>query len=601
MRQSVYETVREMMPTGQPKLVEDVQSELDALSDQDKQNDPIGALRYAILLRQLGNEEEAVYQFRYVRLAFPGKPAALIAARYLEEMGATLLGVTRDYVSEPETPEPAEGPGRGRIEAPILPWATVWNGPQTRERIDVNLNPVGSGTNERFLFRFYDPLYHAPDPIFERGYLTTTAPDELPSRRIFTAFVKFMEYVGGGRRDSDSDMGGAWRRDHAPRIASYAERYDDARNGYYRWKSDNQDLVQRLDPSEGEPEPPEARAREADEIRTSELPVASTPWFTVWNGPGAERVDLKTERYVYPPGAQTVRVSSGVIYAFRFYDPSFQTVEPMFEDTGIQVPIRDVDSEQVFNALVTLLVHLGYTEDTAPDPNFFNEYTERQIEWRDAVAEHIAEIASEYSGADGYEKWKADNEEIVRELDEVEESYVGLDPYETRKPILLESHPGIPVTKLYERGISKGPPKKEENRGTYIWRVEDWDVDKEYGDQPIEMKACYSIIDDSYIGDSKFANQLKKRGIVPQSHSDNDVASIGFSEKEQKWYGWSHRAIYGFGIGDKVKEGDITATSGWTDEYLKDHTDDKPLPVGFKAKTLADAKKMAVAFASAVS
>ena len=24
-----------------------------------------------------------------------------------------------------------------------------------------------------------------------------------------------------------------------------------------------------------------------------------------------------------------------------------------------------------------------------------------------------------------------------------------------------------------------------------------------------------------------------------------------------KWYGWSHRAVYGFGIGDKIKEGDV--------------------------------------------
>jgi len=32
---------------------------------------------------------------------------------------------------------------------------------------------------------------------------------------------------------------------------------------------------------------------------------------------------------------------------------------------------------------------------------------------------------------------------------------------------------------------------------------------------------------------------------------------MGFSEENQKWYGWSHRAIYGFGIGSKVKPGDI--------------------------------------------
>lgn len=34
------------------------------------------------------------------------------------------------------------------------------------------------------------------------------------------------------------------------------------------------------------------------------------------------------------------------------------------------------------------------------------------------------------------------------------------------------------------------------------------------------------------------------------------IGSTGFSEKDQKWYGWSHRAIYGFKIGDKIFEAD---------------------------------------------
>jgi len=33
--------------------------------------------------------------------------------------------------------------------------------------------------------------------------------------------------------------------------------------------------------------------------------------------------------------------------------------------------------------------------------------------------------------------------------------------------------------------------------------------------------------------------------------------SIGFNEKEQKWYGWSHRAVASFGIGDKIFEEDF--------------------------------------------
>ena len=42
----------------------------------------------------------------------------------------------------------------------------------------------------------------------------------------------------------------------------------------------------------------------------------------------------------------------------------------------------------------------------------------------------------------------------------------------------------------------------------------------------------------------------------PRRDDVHPVANIGFSEKEQKWYGWSHRAIFGFGVGSHVKKGD---------------------------------------------
>ena len=34
------------------------------------------------------------------------------------------------------------------------------------------------------------------------------------------------------------------------------------------------------------------------------------------------------------------------------------------------------------------------------------------------------------------------------------------------------------------------------------------------------------------------------------------TGSVG-KGSDGKWYGWSHRAVWGFGIGDKVKKGDI--------------------------------------------
>jgi len=106
-----------------------------------------------------------------------------------------------------------------------------------------------------------------------------------------------------------------------------------------------------------------------------------------------------------------------------------------------------------------------------------------------------------------------------------------------------------------------------------------------------------------YVGDVMTLAMLADRGIKPElAHPDHKTCSIGFSEKTQKWYGWSHRAICGFKIGDVVKEGDCCTSSGWTDEYLKEHPEaNNSLPVGFKAETLEDCKKMAIAFAQSVS
>ena len=112
-----------------------------------------------------------------------------------------------------------------------------------------------------------------------------------------------------------------------------------------------------------------------------------------------------------------------------------------------------------------------------------------------------------------------------------------------------------------------------------------------------------SSVDDSYIGTSDFLNFLESKSIMyPMAVGNERVACIGFSPAYNKWYGWSHRAIYGFGIGDEVHEGDLTNMSGFTDEYLSEHPEkDLSLPVGFVAKNLNDAKRMAIAFADAVS
>jgi hypothetical protein len=85
----------------------------------------------------------------------------------------------------------------------------------------------------------------------------------------------------------------------------------------------------------------------------------------------------------------------------------------------------------------------------------------------------------------------------------------------------------------------------------------------EYGGEDFTMKTAYTLSGD-YIGDTKRAYWLcKKLGIAPEKISDDhNVCSIGFCEKEQKWYGWSHRAMFGFGIGSKCKKGDCGFVHG---------------------------------------
>lgn len=129
-------------------------------------------------------------------------------------------------------------------------------------------------------------------------------------------------------------------------------------------------------------------------------------------------------------------------------------------------------------------------------------------------------------------------------------------------------------------------------------------TDDEYVSNMSDWVNYISAYDEGYIGTEETYNMLREKGIVlfQKKNKNDNTCSIGYSPSENKWYGWSHRAIYGFTIGDEVKEGDITNTSGLVEEYRIQHPDeDLSLPVGFKAETLQDARRMAIAFASAIS
>lgn len=128
---------------------------------------------------------------------------------------------------------------------------------------------------------------------------------------------------------------------------------------------------------------------------------------------------------------------------------------------------------------------------------------------------------------------------------------------------------------------------------SYLYRRELVD-DSEYGgDGALSMVCCYSVEKGHWIGDAKTARYLcVKKGLtkLQPSSTGGHVCSIGFNEAEQKWYGWSHRAIFGFGIGDKLfKERYGNDKTHFSKHGSKD------------IRTLSDAKLAAKRFARSVS
>jgi len=71
----------------------------------------------------------------------------------------------------------------------------------------------------------------------------------------------------------------------------------------------------------------------------------------------------------------------------------------------------------------------------------------------------------------------------------------------------------------------------------------------------------FSKIDGSYVCFSNIyrdASFLVELGITEQVQSGGEsknVATIGFNPEKQLWYGWSHRAIQGIGVGFKIEKG----------------------------------------------
>jgi len=88
-------------------------------------------------------------------------------------------------------------------------------------------------------------------------------------------------------------------------------------------------------------------------------------------------------------------------------------------------------------------------------------------------------------------------------------------------------------------------------------------------------KIYYSKVDGSFltrVGMEESLQFLLDKGITEQiqdGYGEPKTVCLGFNPKEQKWYGWSHRALFGFGIGSKCKQGDCGFKPSTKEQFIK--------------------------------
>lgn len=99
------------------------------------------------------------------------------------------------------------------------------------------------------------------------------------------------------------------------------------------------------------------------------------------------------------------------------------------------------------------------------------------------------------------------------------------------------------------------------NKVAYIGKSEITDDDGEI---------YYSNFDRSYITHVEIAKDDGLLKFMAEHEITEELThGVGFSPKENKWYGWSHRAIFGFGIGSTCKKGDCGYKVKDAKEFIK--------------------------------
>jgi hypothetical protein len=83
-----------------------------------------------------------------------------------------------------------------------------------------------------------------------------------------------------------------------------------------------------------------------------------------------------------------------------------------------------------------------------------------------------------------------------------------------------------------------------------------------------DEKVYYSKFDDSYI--TRVGMEDDVEFLAELEVTEELTHGVGFSPKDNKWYGWSHRAIFGFGIGSTCVKGDCHYMAKDKDDFLED-------------------------------
>lgn len=157
----------------------------------------------------------------------------------------------------------------------------------------------------------------------------------------------------------------------------------------------------------------------------------------------------------------------------------------------------------------------------------------------------------------------------------------------TNKPVtscapavdLGEEYAKYPKSKLYH-GLPVVKKQTVSGKGNeFQYRLETVLVPPSHptfgGSKPYTITSAFNMAG-HYIGDEATAIELcEKRGIAPVlADPKHKTCSIGYCKRENKWYGWSHRAIFGFTVGSSVVKGDCAYIAKTIDEWARNIIDD---------------------------